>query len=204
MQLEDVIRAALGELKADIVLKDGEIINVFTRELERADVAIKGDIIVYVGDADEHVGENTKVLNVKGMHLSLGFFDAHIHVESSQITPTEFVQMCLPHGTTSIVWDPHEIANVTGIDGVLEFLQEVRRLPVNFFVVIPSCVPASDPRLGEAGGKIGVEEIKKLKKDEMGVVGLGEMMPARELDSFDPLFCFPHLRTSHFYLEAQP
>ncbi|MHA1631681.1 MAG: hypothetical protein ACTSXC_02560 [Candidatus Freyarchaeota archaeon] len=78
MQLEDVIRAALGELKADIVLKDGEIINVFTRELERADVAIKGDIIVYVGDADEHVGENTKVLNVKGMHLSLGF-SMHIY-----------------------------------------------------------------------------------------------------------------------------
>ncbi len=185
MQLEDVIRAALGELKADLVLEGGEIINVFTGELEKANVAIKGDAIVCVGDVDEHVGANTRVLNVKEMYLSPGFFDAHIHVESSQITPTEFARMCLPHGTTSVVWDPHEVANVAGVDGVLEFLQEVRRLPVNFFVVIPSCVPASDPRLGGAGGRIGVEEIKKLK-DERGVVGLGEMMNFPGVLGLDP------------------
>ncbi|MEM1659078.1 MAG: adenine deaminase [Candidatus Jordarchaeales archaeon] len=175
MRLEDVVRAALGHVKADLVLLGGEVINVFTCELERADVAIKGDRIVCVGDVKEHIGSGTMVLDVSGMYISPGFFDAHVHVESSQITPTEFARLCLPHGTTSVVWDPHEVANVAGVNGVLEMLREVRGLPLNFFIVIPSCVPASDPRLGGAGGEIGVREIEILRKEE-GVIGLGEMM----------------------------
>ncbi|MEM3665018.1 MAG: adenine deaminase [Candidatus Jordarchaeales archaeon] len=185
MRLEDVIRAALGELKADVVFSGGEIINVFTGEIEKADVAVKDDTIVCVGDVKGHVGANTKVLDVSGMYLSPGFFDAHIHVESSQITPTEFARLCLPHGTTSVVWDPHEIANVTGVDGLIEFLREVRGLPVNFFVVIPSCVPASDPKLGEAGGRIDVEDIERLKGEE-GIVGLAEMMNFPGVLGLDP------------------
>ncbi|MBS7288669.1 MAG: adenine deaminase [Candidatus Freyarchaeota archaeon] len=185
MGLENVVRAALGEIKADLVLSGGEVINVFTGELERADVAVKGDTIVCVGEIEEHMGKGTKVLDVSGMCLSPGFFDAHVHIESSQVTPTEFARLCLPHGTTSVVWDPHEIANVAGVDGIIEVLQEVRRLPVNFFVVIPSCVPASDPRLGGAGGEIGVREIERLR-GEAGVVGLGEMMNFPGVLGLDP------------------
>lgn len=183
--MEDVVRAALGHVKADLVLLGGDVVNVFTCELERADVAIKGDRIVCVGDVKEHIGSGTRVLDVSGMYISPGFFDAHVHIESSQITPTEFARLCLPHGTTSVVWDPHEVANVAGVDGVLEMLREVRGLPLNFFVVIPSCVPASDPRLGGAGGEIGVREIELLRREE-GVVGLGEMMNFPGVLGLDP------------------
>lgn len=183
--MEDVVRAALGEVKADVALIGGEVVNVFTGELERADIAVKGDVIVCVGDISEHIGKGTKVFDVRGKYVSPGFFDAHVHVESSQITPTEFTRLCLPHGTTSIVWDPHEVANVLGVDGILEMLQEVRGLPVNFFVVIPSCVPASSPEVGGAGGVIGVREIERLKGEE-GIIGLGEMMNFPGVLRLDP------------------
>nr|MDO8063228.1 adenine deaminase [Candidatus Freyrarchaeum guaymaensis] len=175
MRLEEVIKAALGEVKADLVILDGELVNVFTGELEKGDVAVKGDTIVCVGDVSDHIGKDTVEVDGEGMYVSPGFFESHIHIESSQITPTEFTRLCIPHGTTTIVWDPHEIANVMGVNGVREVIREVRRLPINFFIVIPSCVPASDPRLGGSGGVIGVREINELK-GEKEVIGLAEMM----------------------------
>jgi adenine deaminase len=175
LEPEEVIKTALGEKKADIVIKDTNIINVCTSEIETGDIAVKSNKIVLVGDASQTIGEKTRIIDGKDRFATPGFFDSHIHVESSEITITEFVKACLPHGTTSIIWDPHEIANVKGIKGIREILAESRNLPLNVFVTIPSCVPAASPKLGSSGAIISVEDILALA-DEKGVIGLGEVM----------------------------
>ncbi|MHA1580637.1 MAG: adenine deaminase [Candidatus Freyarchaeota archaeon] len=173
--MEELIKTALGEMKADLVIRDTSIVNVCTCEIERGDIAIKSGKIALVGDASHTIGEKTRIIDGKGKFAAPGFFDSHIHVESSEITITEFCRACLPHGTTSIIWDPHEIANVRGIEGIKEILAESKTLPLNVFVVIPSCVPAASPELGTSGAVIGVRDVSKLANEE-GIVGLGEMM----------------------------
>ncbi|MEM3585775.1 MAG: amidohydrolase family protein, partial [Candidatus Jordarchaeaceae archaeon] len=173
--MEDVIKTALGEVKADTVIKDANIINVCTGEIEMGDIALKSNKIALVGDASQTIGERTRIIDGREKFAAPGFFDSHIHIESSEITITEFVRACLPHGTTSIVWDPHEIANVKGIRGIREILAESRKLPLNIFVTMPSCVPAASPELGRSGAVISVEDILALA-GETGIVGLGEVM----------------------------
>nr|MDO8081568.1 adenine deaminase [Candidatus Freyarchaeota archaeon] len=173
--MEEIIKTALGEIKADIVIKDTNIINVCTGEIEPGDIAVKSNKIVLVGDSSHTVGERTRIIEGRDKFAAPGFFDSHIHVESSEITITEFTRACLPHGTTSIIWDPHEIANVRGIRGIREILAESRNLPLNIFVMIPSCVPAASPKLGSSGAVISVEDILALA-GEKGVMGLGEVM----------------------------
>ncbi|MBS7251436.1 MAG: adenine deaminase [Candidatus Freyarchaeota archaeon] len=173
--MEEIIKTALGELKADLVIKNTSIINVCTSEIEQGDIAIKNNKIALVGDASHTIGEKTRIIEGEDKFASPGFFDAHVHVESSEITITEFTKACLLHGTTSIIWDPHEIANVRGVDGVKEILEESKRLPLNVFVMIPSCVPATSPKLGTSGATITVKDILKLSNLE-GIMGLGEVM----------------------------
>ncbi|MEX2707045.1 MAG: adenine deaminase [Candidatus Freyrarchaeum guaymaensis] len=173
--MEELIKTALGEMKADLVIRDTSIVNVCTCEIEHGDIAIKSGKIALVGDASHTIGEKTRIIDGKGKFAAPGFFDSHIHVESSEITITEFCRACLPHGTTSIIWDPHEIANVRGTEGIKEILAESKTLPLNVFVVIPSCVPAAAPELGTSGAVISVRDVSKLANEE-GIVGLGEMM----------------------------
>lgn len=173
--MEEIIKTALGEKKADIVIKDTNIINVCTGEIEQGDIAIKSNKIALIGDSSHTIGEKTRIISGKDKFTSPGFFDSHIHIESSEITITEFTRSCLPHGTTSVMWDPHEIANVRGVIGIKEILAESRKLPLNVFVMIPSCVPAASPKLGTSGAVIGVEDILELANEE-GIMGLGEVM----------------------------
>ncbi|WXG41243.1 MAG: adenine deaminase [Candidatus Freyarchaeum deiterrae] len=173
--MEEIIKTALGEKKADIVIKDTNIINVCTGEIETGDIALKSNKIALVGDSSHTIGEKTRIIKGENKFASPGFFDSHIHVESSEITITEFTKTCLLHGTTSIIWDPHEIANVRGIRGIREILAESRNLPLNVFVMIPSSVPAASPKLGSSGAVISVKDILALA-DEKGVSGLAEVM----------------------------
>ncbi|MCR4429177.1 MAG: adenine deaminase [Caldiserica bacterium] len=179
-------RTAMGEEKADLVLIGGKLINVCSGEiLERMDVSIKGSRIAYVGpDASFSVGEGTEVLDVKGMYLSPGFLDGHVHVESSMLTIRQFASAVLPHGTTGIFWDPHEIANVFGLKGVKLMLEDSRGLPLQVFMEIPSCVP-SCPGFETSGAQVSLEDISEALSWE-GVIGLGEVMNFPGVISGDP------------------
>jgi adenine deaminase len=142
---EILIKTALGETKADLIIKGSEIVNTITQEIYPADIAVKRDRIVRLGEAgevDELIGKDTVVVKTQGVAVP-GLFDAHIHIESSMLTPSNFSKYSLPHGTTSIVWDPHKIANATGIGGIKEFLCEVRNVPQRIYFVVPTCVPAA-------------------------------------------------------------
>ena len=149
-----LIRQAKGAEPADLVLKDCRVINVFTREIIRADVAICDEWIAGVGDYS-----GVQEIDCHGYFASPGFIEGHIHIESSMLSPDQFVYAVLPFGTTTVVCDPHEIANVAGLAGIFYILEETRDLPVAVFVMAPSCVPAthletSGPRPGCSCGII--------------------------------------------------
>lgn len=153
------------------LLKNGTIVNVFTDSLEKANVLLDGGKIIGVGeytDADADVVED-----VTGKYICPGFIDGHIHIESSMLQPAEFARACLPHGTTAIVADPHEIANVSGLMGIIYMLEASANIPMTVYVMIPSCVPATP--FDEAGAVLSADDIKTLF-DHPRVLGLGEMM----------------------------
>lgn len=172
---KDLVAVAKGVKPAQMVIKGGKLINVNTGEIiPNMDVAITHSRIALVGDASHTIGSDTKVIDAQGYYISPGFMDGHIHVESSMMTVGEYARAVLPHGTTSIFMDPHEIANVLGMQGVGLMIEESRSLPLRTFVAMPSCVPAA-PGFEDTGAHIGPEEIREaMKWDE--VVGLGEMM----------------------------
>ena len=151
-QLVDV---AMGREPADMVIRNGQWVNVFTREvLPNTDIAIKSGRIAYIGeDASYCIDDNTLVIDADGRFLVPGLTDAHMHVESSMCTITEYVRAVLPHGTTAIFADPHEIANVFGLDGVKLMVDEAATTPINVFVQMPSCVPSA-PGLERPGSTI--------------------------------------------------
>ena len=153
------------------LLYGGTIVNVFTGELQRADVLIEGEKIVGIGD---YSGEKTDVTeNITGKFICPGFIDGHIHIESTMLTPAELAKLCLPRGTTSIIADPHEIANVCGVDGIKYMMEASAGLPLNVYFAIPSCVPASP--FDESGAILEAEDIEPLFDHPM-TVGLAEMM----------------------------
>ena len=170
-----LIATALGKDKADLVIKDASLVNVYTGEiLEGIDVAVKGERIAYVGsDASHTIGSNTKVIDGKGKVLVPGFLDAHIHIESSMLTPLHFSEAVLPHGTTGVFIDPHEIANVLGKKGIEYFLNEAKMAPIRIFVEVPSCVPATPE--DTTGGVLGAKEVAELLENPF-TIGLGEVM----------------------------
>jgi len=171
-----LVDVAMGREKADLVVRNGTLINVFTKELvEGVDVAIKGDRIALVGKADHTIGPGTTVLDADGRYIAPGFLDGHVHIESSMVTVTQFARAVLPRGTTATFIDPHEIANVLGLDGVKLMLEEAKDLPLKVYVSIPSCVPATFPEFETSGGEIGPHEVEEAMKWE-GVVALGEVM----------------------------
>ncbi len=173
--IKALIATALGKEKADLVVKNASIVNVYTGEiLDKIDVAVKGERIAYVGpDASHTIGSNTKVIKGEGKVLVPGFLDAHIHIESSMLTPLHFSEAVLPHGTTGVFVDPHEIANVLGKRGVEYFISEAKIAPIRIFVGVPSCVPATPE--DTTGGVLGVKEVDELLKNP-STIGLGEVM----------------------------
>lgn len=168
-------KTALGEVKADIVIQNGTLVNVITRELQaNIDVAIKGNHIAYIGKADHLIDNHTKIINAKGQYIAPGLMDGHMHVESTMLTVTEFSKAALIKGTTSIFMDPHEIANVLGTEGIRLMHEEGKNTPLRVFTTFPSCVPATNG-LEDAGSELTAEDIEEgLTWD--GVVGLGEVM----------------------------
>lgn len=166
--LKEMIEASLGEREVDLLIKNGRIINVFTGEIEKKDVAIYNGMIVGFGDY-----KAGKVIDVKGEYLCPGLIDGHVHIESSMLTIQQFAKMVLPHGTTTVVIDPHEIANVMGVEGIRFMAKSSRETPLNVFIMLPSCVPATN--LETSGAKLGYKDLEPLLMEDW-VVGLAEMM----------------------------
>ncbi len=173
MLLRDRVFAGEGEIEADLVLKNCSIVNVNTKEITKGGIAITSGYISGIGDVDELGGEKTEVFDVKNAHVCPGLIDGHVHFESSMLTLTQFAKESMLHGTTGIVIDPHEIANILGTKGINLIMQEARALPLDVFVTIPSCVPSGP--FETSGAKIGLKEVKKFL-DRKFVVGLGEVM----------------------------
>jgi adenine deaminase len=172
-QLVDV---AMGRQPADMVIRHGRWVNVHTGEIiSDTDVAMTGGRIAYVGpDAGHTIGDKTQVIEAHGRYLIPGLCDGHMHVESGMVTVTEFARAVIPHGTTSMFIDPHEIANVLGLPGVRLMHDEAATLPINIYVQMPSCVPSA-PGLETPGATIGPAEVAEAMTWP-GIIGLGEMM----------------------------
>lgn len=169
MNLNRPIAAARGEREVDLVLRGGALINVFSSEVEEIDVAVDDGIVVGFGDAYSGRVE----VDVTGRYLSPGLIDGHMHVESTQVTVSEFARAVVPRGTTTAIFDPHEIANVHGLAGIRYILDSRRGVPLSVFVMASSCVPATD--METAGAELTADDLTPLY-DESGVLGLAEMM----------------------------
>jgi adenine deaminase len=178
MFLREKVFAGEGRIKADTVLKNCRIVNVNTKEISKGDIAITSGFIAGIGDVEELTGDNTNILDIKNDYVCPGLIDGHVHFESSMITLSQFAEQSILHGTTGIVIDPHEIANILGIKGIRLVMHEAKRLPIDVFVTIPSCVPSSP--LETSGAKLGLKEIKKFL-DKKSIVGLGEVMDYPEI-----------------------
>jgi len=168
LRIGDLIAAARGELEADLLLEGGELVNVFSGEIHRADVSIYGG---YVAGFD--CSSARMAISVEDHLIAPGFIDAHVHIESSMVMPSEYARAVVPRGTLAVIADPHEIANVLGVDGISYLLRSAENIPMRFLVTAPSCVPATP--LETSGAALGVSEIASLLEDPR-VVGLGEMM----------------------------
>lgn len=167
-KLKREIDIAAGRIKASLVLKNAKIVNVFTSEIIEGDIAIEGDKIVGVGNY-----EGDKEIDLEGRFVAPGFIDSHVHIESSMVTTGQFARAIVPRGTTTIIADPHEIANVCGMEGIEYILESSEDIPLGVFVMLPSCVPATS--FENAGAILKAEDLKKLINHER-VLGLGELM----------------------------
>lgn len=170
--LKALLAVARGDAPADLVLTGGQLVNVFSGEIYPAEVAVLGDRIAGVSpQPGTYSGRQT--LDLGGEYIAPGFMDAHVHIESSMLLPAEYANAVLPHGTTGVVTDPHEIANVYGLDGIRFMLQASEGLPLRVFVMLSSCVPATN--METSGARLGVEDLTTLV-GENRVLGIAEMM----------------------------
>lgn len=163
-----LIRQARGEEQAELVLKNCKIINVFTRTIDIEDIAISDGLIVGLGKY-----KGVKEIDMSDFFISPGFIDGHCHIESSMVTPSEYAKLVMPYGTTSVIADCHEIANVCGKEGVKFMLESAENSPLDVFMMIPSCVPATE--FETSGASLNAEDILELKSLK-NIIGLGEMM----------------------------
>jgi len=168
VSLKEKIRVASGEGMADLLIKNGRVVDVFSGQIEKKDVAIFGGVIVGFGDYQAR-----ETLDVKDDFLCPGLIDGHVHIESSMVTIPEFARAVLPNGTTTVVIDPHEIANVLGKAGIRFMAELARGVPLNVFIMLPSCVPAT--HMETAGATLRANDLKPLLK-EPWAIGLAEMM----------------------------
>ncbi|MCG3226203.1 MAG: adenine deaminase [Candidatus Heimdallarchaeota archaeon] len=175
MNTKEIVDCAMGRTKSDIVLLNGQLVNVYTKEIIEVDVAICKDRIVHVGkNTNDLIGENTRIINIEGSIICPGLIESHVHIESSMLTLSRFTEAIVTHGTTTAVIDPHELANVAGIDGLEILVDEVRNSPISYLIEVPSCVP-SLPGFETSGATIDSEQVKQMMiRDEF--FALAEMM----------------------------
>nr|WP_228470588.1 adenine deaminase [Listeria welshimeri] len=167
--MQERVAVSDGREKADLVIKNGRIVNVFSGEIMEGDIAIKNGYIAGIGD----FSEAEQIMDAAGEFIVPGFIDAHVHVESAMVTPAEFARVLLPNGVTTIVTDPHEIANVAGEKGIEFMLEDAKGAPLDMFVMLPSSVPATE---GEHNGEtLHAKKLHPLYKHEK-VIGLAEVM----------------------------
>ncbi len=166
--LQKRIAVAAGRDKADLVIKNGKIINVFTRDIISGDVAIVDGVFVGIGNYEGKV-----VIDAKDQYISPSFIDGHVHIESGMVTPAEFAKTLLPHGVTAVIADPHEIANVAGTVGIRYMLETSEHLPFDVYIMLPSSVPATE--FEHSGSKLEMDELAPFL-DHPRVLGLAEVM----------------------------
>lgn len=167
-KLNDLIQKARGLKKAEKVYINGKVVNVFTSEIEEVTIAVEDGQIIGLG---EYEGE--EVIDLKGKYVVPGLIDSHVHIESSMTTPKALAEVLLQHGVTTIIADPHEIANVKGIEGIRFMIEESKDQPVSMYFMLPSCVPSGP--FETAGAILSADKLQELIDDEK-VLGLGEMM----------------------------
>ena len=172
MRQSELIRAAY-EGKNTLVIKNANVVNVFTDEIVRADVAVYEDVITGVGS---YSGENE--IDAGGAYLAPGFIDAHVHIESSMVIPSSFMKVIMPHGTTTVIADPHEIANVAGAAGIRAMYKLTDELPLRVLFMLPSCVPATP--FEHSGAKLVAEDMEQFMHKSR-ILGLGEVMDANSV-----------------------
>ncbi|HET7579350.1 MAG TPA: adenine deaminase [Bacillales bacterium] len=167
-QLKKRIAAAAKQIPADLVVKNGKIVDVLNQEIISADLAITDGVIVGIGDY-----EGETIIDAEDRFIAPGLIDGHVHIESAMIPPSEFAKVVVPHGVTTVIADPHEIANVSGADGIQYMLDDSEGLPLNVLIALPSCVPATP--FENAGASLDAEQLKPFYNHER-VIGLGEVM----------------------------
>jgi adenine deaminase len=169
MDLSRIVSVARGDEPADLLLANARIVDVLTGEIRSADIAVAGDSIAGIGRG--YGGRST--VDIGGAYVCPGFIDAHVHLDSSLVLPREFARAAVPRGVTTVVTNPHEIANVLGIDGIRFLLRDAETVPFHAFVTVPSCVPAT--RLATSGAELAPSDLEPLFS-EPRVIGLGEVM----------------------------
>lgn len=169
-ELKERISAARGVEKAELVLKNAKILNVFSGDVEEGDIAIQGGYIAGIGSY-----EGKEEIDLAGATVCPGLIDGHIHIESSMVSPGEFARAVIPHGTTAVITDPHEIANVAGAEGISFMLEKSEQLPLEVFFMLPSCVPATP--LDESGAELNAASLNSFYANKR-VLGLAELMNA--------------------------
>jgi adenine deaminase len=168
MELGDLIKVARGDEPADLLLKHAKVINVFTGDIQATDIAIVHSRIVGLGDYQAR-----EVVDLGGRYVCPGFIDAHVHIESAMVPPSEFARAVVPRGTTTVVADPHEIANVLGLEGIRYMLEMAKYNPLSIYFMAPSCVPSTE--METTGAALHWYDLQTLQHEPY-VLGLGEMM----------------------------
>ncbi|HYH45522.1 MAG TPA: amidohydrolase family protein, partial [Thermoanaerobaculia bacterium] len=169
MDLQRLLAVARGAEPADLVLRNARLVNVLSGEVYPTGIAIAGGCIAGLGD--RYQGRRT--LDLEGRFVCPGFLDAHVHIESSLVPPAEFARAVVPRGVTTVITDPHEIANVLGLEGIRFMLRDAERAPLDVFVNAPSCVPATE--LETSGARLDAADLSSLL-GEKGILGLAEVM----------------------------
>jgi len=171
LKIRDIIPVALGKTEADVILKNAKIVNVFTGKIEQTSIALFRKRIAGIGDYTA----GKKIIDLKGKYVVPGLIDAHLHIESSMLSPDQFAKAVVSRGTTTVVADPHEITNVCGIDGLKYIIESTEGIPLNVYIAVPSAVPVSD--FETSGAKIDSEDMASIvEKFANRIIALGEVM----------------------------
>src|SRR5712691_9283029 len=173
------LAVARGDRPADLVIRGGRVLSVFTGEWLEADIAVAGQHVAGLGRYS-----GTAEFDATGLLLVPGFIDGHMHLESTKLMVDEFARAALPHGTTTVVIDPHEIANVFGLDGVRTILAAAEGVPLDLYVMVSSCVPASP--FESNGATVEAEDIARFLAEEPRAIGVAEMMNVAEVAAGEP------------------
>src|SRR6478735_2847613 len=166
--IQHKLSVARGERPAELLFKNARVVNVFSGEIHETNVAVEDGRIIGFGDYQAR-----KVINLRGAYLAPSLIDGHFHVESSMLTAPEFARAVVPHGTGTVVIDPHEYANVLGLDGIRYVLESSKNLPLDFFIMLPSCVPATS--FETAGARMTADDLKLMISDDR-IAGIAELM----------------------------